>query len=398
MRIFRITHIPQWEVYMSRARHSTQDEQNDTRDNIALTSVIAVSVSDYLHMKKLPGTKKDLEMVEEIFATNKEIGLYESRFKKLHNPTSGDLRKEITNFSNSRSARGDILIFYFSGHGAILGNEFAFCLQDTQYGVDEDKIFSLSAIRFIDVVQTLSASDVFPVFIIDACFSGNSAPQGTVSITSQMHDFLRTYFAGSYALLASTNLDSLSFENIFGGFFTRSLHKVSTNGLADIKGRHLPFLTLEALSAPLQDALAKNGHPLSKCYIGADLPSIAVARNKKYSPDRERFAPYFKRIVEYAWNKGKPRSISRDDLLKEIGRGAYANHSKLDRQPWGLLKDVKNNSNRALTERGIKFAKGELEIPSAIIRNSATWEWIADPDCKMVSIKDIQTRQKRNKS
>lgn len=380
---------------MPRARHITQDEQTSERDNISLTSVIAVSVSDYANMKKLPGSKKDMEMVEELFCKNGDLSLYKKNFKKLIDPSTEELRREIVNYSKSRSARGDILIFYFSGHGTVIGNEFAFCLSDTTFGIDDGKAFSLSTIRFIDIVQTLASCDVFPVFIIDACFSGNSAPQNTGIITSQMHDFLRTYFAGSYALLASTSQDALSFENAFGGFFTREIHRLIMNGLGDKKGRHLPFITLESLSAPLQKELSISGKPLSKCYIAPDLPSVPISKNIKFKPDRERFAPYFKKIIQLAWNKGKPRNINRDLLLQKIGRGAYANHSKLSRAPWQLMEDTKKNIT--LTDRGIKFAKGELEIPDSIIRDAVSWDWISDPNGRMVKIDDIKNKENVSK-
>jgi len=376
-----------------RSRYTTRNEQDDIRVNINHTSVIAVAVSEYATLRKLVGTRHDLKMIGEVFRNNNQVSLYQTRYVSLSNPTVNQFRKAILEYAMSRSARGDILVFYFSGHGTIMGtNEFAFCLKDTSFGVDESKILSLSTVNFREVVQTLSAVDVFPVFIIDACFSGVTAPQGTVSVTGQMHDFLRTYFAGSYALLASTSLDTQSFETAFGGFFTRALHSIALNGLENETGRHMPFLTPETLSSPLQEQLAKDGHPLSRCYIGPDMPAVAIAKNSKFRPDTERFVPYMRRIVEYAWNNGKPLHVTNDELLEHVGRGAYANHSKLSLKPWGLLEDGRDNSIRVLTERGLLFAKGELKIPELIIRDAVTWEWIPAPDSKMITIQELKKR------
>jgi hypothetical protein len=332
-------------------------------------------------------------MIEEIFSNDHQVSLYQSKYVSLLNPTINQFRKTILEYAVSKSARGDILVFYFSGHGTIMGtNEFAFCLKDTAFGMDESKILSLSTVNFREIVQTLSAVDIFPVFIIDACFSGVTAPQGTVTVTGQMHDFLRTYFASSYALLASTSLETQSFETAFGGFFTRALHSIAINGLDDEIGRHMPFLTLDTLSSPLQEHLAKDGHPLSRCYIGPDMPAVAIAKNSKFRPDTEKFMPYMKRIVEYAWNNGKPRSVTNDELLEHVGRGAYANHSKLSLKPWGLLEDGRDNSIRVLTERGVRFANGELKIPELINRDAVTWEWIPAPDSRMITIQDAKKR------
>ena len=116
---------------------------------------------------------------------------------------------------------------------------------------------------FLDVVRTLSAADILPVFIIDACFSSATAPQGSGSVTSAMQDSLLRNLAGSYGLLASSSPDDLSFDTEFGRLFTRALHSIVMNGLEDDVGKHLPLLTLSDLSSPLQERLAQVGHPLS---------------------------------------------------------------------------------------------------------------------------------------
>ena len=167
-----------------RGRYISKAENNDIRLNISRTTVLAVAVSEYSSLRKLPGTKHDLNMIEEIFQNDSKVALYKQNFRLLSNPTVNQFRKAISEYALSRSARGDILIFYFSGHGTVLGaNDFAFCLKDTSTGTDECKILSLSTVSFRDVIQTLSLVDVFPVFIIDTCFSGLTAPQGTISDT-----------------------------------------------------------------------------------------------------------------------------------------------------------------------------------------------------------------------
>lgn len=374
-----------------RKRYLPQSDYHEVRGNIERTSVIAITVSDYTVLKKLPGTYQDAKLTKDIFTENHQISLYDSRYIALINPTGNQFRKALLEYSANRSAHGDILILYFSGHGTITGtNEFAFCPKDATFGINESKILPLSVITFRDVVQTLSAVDVFPVFIIDACFSGATAPQGTLSVSGQMQDLLHTYFSGSYALLASTSVDLVSFESTFGGFFTRALHSLVSKGLGDREGKHIPFLTMDAISLPLQEQLAKEGHPLSKYYTGPTLPAIAIAKNSQFSPDKEKFVPYFKRIIQHAWNNGIVNPINIDELLLRVGKGAYANHSKLSLRPWELLADGQDNSTRILTERGILFAKGELSIPETIIRDPITWDWIPSPDCREITINDIR--------
>ena len=373
-----------------RARYVSRDAIDSLRSNIARTYVIAAAVSNYDHLPYLSGPAQDLEMVTEIFANNDAISLYQNKFRALPNPTVDQFRESLLNFAWDRSARGDILVIYFSGHGAVFQNgTFGFCLRDSIARPNEGGILPLSVISFVDVVQTLSSVDIFPVFIIDACFSGTTAPQGSSVVTSTMQDTLQSHLAGSYALLASSGSDIVSFDTPFGGVFTRSLHAIMVNGLNNDEGRHLPFITLRDIEVPLQEHLTKSGHPLSRCHIGAGLPSVPIARNPTFRPDSETFVPYMKQIVELLWNNGFPREAALKEILNVVGPGAYANHSKLSRKPWGLLEDGPNNSTRRLTEKGKKFAQGQERIPRRIIRDAVTWEWVADDRAEWVSISDI---------
>ena len=380
-----------------RKRHVARVEFEDTRANIARTSVIAVAVSDYQYLHSLPGAGQDITLAEGIFSTDPRVSLFASRVQSLRNPTAAEFRNTILDYTLSRSARGDILILYFSGHGAVLGaNAFAFCLRDTAVNMEADRVLPLSVVGFREVVQTLSAADVFPVFVVDACFSGLTAPQGSSFVSAAMQDDLHTCLAGSYALLASSGLEAEAFETVFGGVFTQSLHRVVLAGLSDEVGRHMPFLTLSDVSSPLQHRLALDGYPLSRCYVGPDLPRVAVARNVEFRPDAERLVPYMIAIVACLWNDGQPREVTIQELITCVGIGAYANHSKLSLPPWGLLEDGVNNSTRRLTPRGLLLAQDQLLLPRDILRDPTSWEWVPAPGTDMVRMSDFSlTRSRR---
>ena len=373
-----------------RKRRVARVEYEDTRANISRTSVMCVAVSDYQYLKSLPGAAQDITLAESIFASDPRVGLFAGRVHSLINPSAAAFRGSIVDFTLSRSARGDILILYYSGHGAVLGaNEFAFCLRDTAANMDAGQVLSLSVVGFREVVQTLSAADVFPVFIIDACFSGLTAPRGSNYVAAAMQDELHTYLAGSYALLASSGLEAQSFETALGGVFTQSLQRVVMAGLNGDVGRHMPFLTISDVSAPMQHRLAVDGYPLSRCYIGPDLPMVAVARNVEFRPDAERLVPYMIATIAYLWNEGQPREVTIQELIGGVGTGAYANHSKLSLPPWGLLEDGANNSTRRLTSRGLRFAQDQLQLPREIVRDTISWEWVAAPGTDMVRVSDM---------
>jgi hypothetical protein len=370
----------------------SEESIEEIYDNIARTYVLVAAISEYEHMPYLGGPAEDIRMAREIFVDIPEISIYQDRYKELFNPSSYDFRETIINFSLARSARGDILIVYFSGHGAITGfNNFVFCLRDTAARSDDSGVLPLSSVNFRDVVQTLTSADVLPIFIIDACFSSSASPYNYQMITSAMQDTLHRNISGAYGLLASTSPESASFDTAFGGVFTRKLHSLVINGLDDDTNRHLPLLTLQNITSPLQNELATAGFPLSRSYLGPDLPFVPISRNPGYEPDSESFSPYMAKIVHYLWNEGKPREAKISEFVENIGPGAYANHSKLSLKPWDLLKDCEQNSFRELTVKGKQFAKGELSIPRRIIKNTERKEWVPDPETDYVSISEISS-------
>ena len=126
-----------------RSKAVSQSKFEEYRLNIARAQVIACSVANYENLPRLPGAMRDLEMVDDIFNAHADVAIYSGKTTTLLDPSVSEFRGEILKYSVSRSARADILIFYFSGHGTILGaDEFEFCLKDTAVGITEEKALS----------------------------------------------------------------------------------------------------------------------------------------------------------------------------------------------------------------------------------------------------------------
>jgi len=376
---------------MSRRKRVPKPLIDQIRDGIGLTSIIVVGVGQYDELRDLGGVGHDLESINEIFSSNGEIALYsESEMTILENPSSAKFRSEILSYAVDRSARGDILLLYYSGHGAVLRDgKFAFCLNDTRLGYEGNGVLPVSVVTFNEVVNTLASVDVHPIFIIDACFSGLTAPQGYSQIEGSMQSEVQSIAPGSYALLASASPVSVSIDTPAGGGFTQALHNVVLEGLSDEEGKQFPILSLDQLMPPLQDELSKQGHPLPKIHIGQYLPPFAFSRNSKFSPDNESFTPYMKGIVTYLWNDGSPIEIAISDIGKDLGPTEYANHRKLSLPPWQLLEDGSGPKTRRLARRGERFANGEITIPKRLIRDPLSWEWVPDPNTSRIRISDI---------
>lgn len=206
----------------------------EVRRNLGRISVIAVGVSRYRYLPPLPGAGQDLKLISRLFVEDRRKSVYApNQFVALNNPSVEKVRNTVTDFTRSRSARGDMLIFYFSGHGSVVGtSSFAFCLTDTASSpFGEGGILPLTVITFRDIVQTLSAADVHPIFIIDACFSAATAHGFDSKLTSVMHDDLHIFSAGSYGLLCSSYLSTASIDTDEGGAFTRTLCAIATGGI-----------------------------------------------------------------------------------------------------------------------------------------------------------------------
>jgi hypothetical protein len=375
---------------MTRPKTVPSDALRQALENLSRTSVLLIGVAVYDQLPNLVGPSSDMEMMAQLFLEDGDVALYaKERVRELENPSAQEFRDTIIDYCQSRSARGDILILYFTGHGcAIGGSSFAFCLRDARVGFEGTGILPLSVVSLDHVVQTITSYDIHPVFIIDACFSGTTAPLGYAALTSTMDVTLRSTSADAFGLLASSSPFSPSLDTPDGGAFTQALFSVVMRGLHGESGRRMPFLTLDQLAGPLQGELTEQGHPLSRLYVGRDLPLLPIARNTTFRPHPERFTPYMTALVNLLWNSASPRDVEVSQFAS-IGQGAYANHSKLSLQPWRLLEDVGSNAVRRLTSRGRQFARGKLTIPRVITRDPFTDEWAAFPGTDSITINDI---------
>jgi hypothetical protein len=324
------------------------------------------------------------------------MGLFPAKqIETYQNPTVEQLRNAFVEYAQTRSAKGDILVFYFSGHGAAIGNDFWFCLTDTRLRAEGGGLLPLSALAFEDILSTVQTADVHPVFIIDACFSGKAAPSDQKTVLNTMHDNMSRSAASSYALFCACYQDSVAFDTTDGGAFTSALHQIASAGLSDDKHKQLPFLTIRDLSAPVQEKLTLLGWPLSKLYTAPDLPQFDLIRNVKYKPKKERLHWYHKDTLDLMWNKVAPKTVSIKNIRDDCGQSAYGNHSKLSMKPWRLVEDDGNSNYRRLTARGEKFMNDKLSVPLELIHDPITGEWAASPQAPVVYPTDIPKRRKQ---
>ena len=197
---------------------------------LSRVTIMAVGVERYQNMRPLFGPSSDIENIKKLLISSPETALFEERqFIGALNPSSDDLRSKINTYTLGRAAPGDILVFYFSGHGISIGRaDFGFCVIDTQIHPGQNTVLPFTVVKFSDILESLSVMGVIPVIIIDACYSGVA---GKVLIPPhdaivQIHNGIRRSAASNYALLCSCSEFQSSSDSPKGGVFSRLLFQI----------------------------------------------------------------------------------------------------------------------------------------------------------------------------
>lgn len=353
--------------------------------------ILAIGINNYEHLQRLSSAFINLDKIKHIFTENESISIYQdNQIRIFPDISSTDFRNIIVEFTHSRSATGDILIFYFFGHGAVLKNgEFYFCTKDTINGI-KDSLLPLSAISFREVVNTLSSVDVIPCFIIDSCFSGTSINTTNINIGLNLEYQLNQSLGNSYAILASSGSDSYSYERTQGSIFTSALVEIMENGLHN--HRNHEFISISNISKYVNEKLIREGAPLIRLDIGKTFPNLHLCRNRLFSNKirRERFVPSYKPLFEFMWNNGNPRGFTPDEIRQDMP-SAYGNNRKF-MYIWGLLKEEfiqDNGKKRVLSQKGIEFCQNRIPIYDEMILIEDTNLWQPSEVAKLVYFKDI---------
>lgn len=360
-------------------------------------TIISVAVSDYREMEPLPGTLNDVHRLKELLVESDKTALFKSdQFFEIIDPTAEDLRGVINRYVIDTSNKNEILIFYFSGHGVPIGrNDFGFCTIDTKFHPDSNAVLPLSIIKFSDIMQTLYPSNITPVIIIDACYSGiagHSLEIPPLDMITLMRDEMHSQYGIKYALLTSCADYQTTTTSSFGSLFSHYLVEVATN-LIESETSNKMFLSLQDIYPELESKVMaySSGEITPRLFLGESLPEFNLVKNVSYSPRRESLAPYLIRVMRAFWNEGIERELSPGEISDLCGKGAYGNHNKLSLNPWSLVEDNPITKKRKLTKRGKKFLLGELDLPKRIELDQDAQDFVPAPNTEYVNISDYPT-------
>jgi hypothetical protein len=170
---------------------------------------LLVGVSDYgTGYESLPGTLADLAQMQTVLQDPQRGGF---QVERLHNPDPQTLREAIERFFSNRK-RDDVLLFYFSGHGALdHATSSQLYLATSQTRKEGQRLVESSAVEAAWLHRHLMASrSDQKVVILDCCFSGavaNLIKKGDDSINLQQ---LKTK---GTVLLASCSAYEVSYQD-----------------------------------------------------------------------------------------------------------------------------------------------------------------------------------------
>jgi hypothetical protein len=277
-------------------------------------TIIAVAVSDYLEMEYLPGTLNDVQRLKEILVESEKTALFSpEQFIEVIDPTAEQLREKINDYVINASTRGEILIFYFSGHGTSIGSrDFGLATIDTVLHPTQGSILPLSVIKFSDLLLTLNIGNITPIFIIDSCYSGiagRTLPTPDEVIASMKNE-IHMQQASKYALLTSCTDIQESIETPFGGIFSHYLVEIAS-GVIPVGNTAARFLTIQDIFPELEDRVMSysEGSVTPRLFLGPTLPEFDLVKNVGYAPRSESLAPYLICVLKVLWNDGNEMEL-----------------------------------------------------------------------------------------
>lgn len=177
---------------------------------------IVVAVSDYTgDAGKLPACSRDGAAIAKILSTD-------SKFDEVlfidKDTSSSNVKNKLTEFlTKYKGKEVDDVVFYFSGHGEFIGDEFYYLMSD--YQTRRRKQTSLENTELDSLVRVLNPK-VF-IKIVDACQSGVSYFKSP----DEFSDYLKSAnskFKNLYFLFSSQS-DQASWQDNFLSSFTESI-------------------------------------------------------------------------------------------------------------------------------------------------------------------------------
>jgi hypothetical protein len=197
--------------------------------------VLSVGVSHYppdSGYSRLPSCVHDANAIADCFADVRELNSHKDVITRIvgqdeFRPSRGTILR-ITRTVADSATTDDRIVFYYSGHGQRLGDEFYLVPEDVASPEDPDTLIPFT--RLLQILNTSHAKQ--KIIFIDACVSGPNTKELKLSLANTSPKFLAEYVEHTtgVGLVASSSADQASWArspnpklSLFTYFLTQAL-------------------------------------------------------------------------------------------------------------------------------------------------------------------------------
>jgi hypothetical protein len=257
-----------------KSRSLSKRQQETLERALGPVRVLSVGVSGYpadSGYSRLPSCANDANAVADCFADVRELNSPKGTIVRIAGqselrPTRGTILRSIRSIAESAAADNRI-VFYYSGHGQRLGDEFYLVPEDVVSADDPDTLIS-----FARLLKTLNDSHAKQkIVLIDSCVSGPNTREFKLPLANTSPKFLSDYVGHTtgVGLVASSSAEQASWArspnpklSLFTYFLVQAL-RGEPDSLND------GFLTLDSLC----QFLSVRVRQLSKDYGKVQVPA-----------------------------------------------------------------------------------------------------------------------------
>lgn len=226
---------------------------------------ILIGVSEYKTLTQLPGCKNDVKSIAELIRKTEK---FDKILEICDETNSTSVKNKLIDFVNiSKDEEIEEIIFYFTGHGSYLDDEFYYILSDFESSKKTQT--SLQNSELDSLLKSLNPKLV--VKFVDACQSGFSYIKDIDSADNYIKS-TKGNFKNCYFLFSSLNVQS-SYQNQDFSFFTLSILNAVKKHLDD-KVRYKNIIDY------VSDEFSKNSVQTPFFVTQADFTEIFCTKNK----------------------------------------------------------------------------------------------------------------------
>lgn len=202
---------------------------------------IIVGVTDYTDVQlRLPGCSNDVAVMEMILRSG---GRFEVQTLES---ADGEIAKNHLSDVIKRYSQEEIdhLLFYFTGHGAYLKDDFHFLFRD--YTGDRSAQTSLSSKELDNMLRSLQPK--LAIKVVDACHSGLNYVKSGTAVQQELGEGLKATFTNCHFMFSSDGDQKSYADHNMSDFTAAFAHSIVKATTEDVRYRYITDSITDAFS------------------------------------------------------------------------------------------------------------------------------------------------------